>query len=96
MEVPTVHVGIKLEGVENWSLWRFQVREILIGLDLCEVVEGTNKIPVEGEEAIRQWKVCDAKARLTIVSRLSDRVMKLDMNCNTASEFWSKLLNVYD
>lgn len=87
--------GLTLEGSTNWNLWKFQVRVILNGLGLWSVVDGSIKKPT-GDEDHTKWLQKDAKAQSAIISRLSERVLRLVTACNSAAEIWMKLESVYE
>lgn len=100
----------KLQGVAEWSRWKFQIRVILNASELYEIVSGEEPQPVnariddETEDeanvryvaALREWKKKDNKAQKYIATTVGSQPLIHIMNYNTAKEMWDKLHSVYE
>lgn len=100
MDTSTV---IILKGVENWNIWKFQMKVILKSKGVYEVIEGS--VPVKSQDdtdgqiylkVLSEHKKKDLKAQEIIVSRLEDAPMAHILTCDTAKEMWMKLCSVYE
>lgn len=99
MESERVNIE-KLEGVYNWPMWKFQMRQILEAAKLFDYVDGTNNKPTVADAnyatEIVIWKDSDAKARRTISIACGKQSIRLIMNCGTAAEMWTALASTYE
>ena len=95
----------KLQSIEQWAMYKFQIRVLMNASDLWEIVSGDEAIPVIGgvikTEAdlaipIKEWTRKDRKAQKIIVMSVGNQPMLHIMNCTTAREMWIKLENVYE
>lgn len=96
--------AVKLKGVENWGIWKFQVEVLMSVNDVITVVDDTFENP--GPEIptttqadivrINSWKKLDGAARRIIVLTVSENVLIHIINCKTAKEMWKKLHKVYE
>lgn len=86
---------LKLNGAENWSVWRFQTEVILRGRGLLELTQGKEVIP-EDEDKKRAWLKNDAKAQELIVTRMETGPITHLLTCTSATDMWTKLKSVYD
>lgn len=90
----------KLEGVHNWSMWKFQMRQILEAAELFDYVDGTTDKPIIASvnyaKEVVTWKKADAKARRTISIACGKQSIRLIMNCETAKEMWTALKSTYE
>lgn len=90
----------KLEGVHNWSMWKFQMRQILEAAELFDYVDGTTDKPIVASvnyaKEVVTWKKADAKARRTISIACGKQSIRLIMNCETAKEMWTALKSTYE
>ncbi|KAK9685136.1 Integrase core domain [Popillia japonica] len=80
----------------NWNVWKFQIKVILMAKDLYDIVNGTDKQPIEGAELIAKWKLRDAKAQEALVTRMEEGPLAHIMQCPFACEMWKKLESIYD
>lgn len=85
----------KLDGLSNWSIWKFQVKVILKALEVYGIVDGSVVKPEEDADK-EIWEKKDAKAQSVIVTRLSQKVMLQVMNCETSKDIWDKLHTIYE
>lgn len=94
----------KLQSVEKWPMYKFQIRVILKANELWEIVSGESKKPEkkEGEkqdifdENLKVWNLNDSKAQKYIVTSLGYEPTLHVMNCGSASEMWATLETVYE
>lgn len=78
----------KLNGPENFQVWKFQITIMLRANDLLGIVQ-------EEPQDTVMWKKKDANAQRIIVLLLDKKPLMHILNCNTAREMWTKLSNVY-
>lgn len=87
----------KLNGVESWTLWKFQIRVILRASDLWGIVDGTIRKPSEtSTNELKLWKANDAKAQKIIVVAIEEEPLMHIINCETAADMWSVLESIYE
>ncbi|KAL7288350.1 hypothetical protein TKK_0017683 [Trichogramma kaykai] len=84
---------------ENFQLWKFQVRNILVAHDLLEIVEGTEKKPestATNAAAVKSWIKSNAEAMFVLSSSIEYSHLQYLITCNTAAEMWSKLSSIHE
>uniref|UniRef100_A0ABD2WIJ6 Copia protein n=1 Tax=Trichogramma kaykai TaxID=54128 RepID=A0ABD2WIJ6_9HYME len=86
---------------QNFQLWKFQIKTILVAHDLLDIVEGATVKPVStstnaNEAAIKAWVKSNAKAMFVISSSIEYSQLDYLINCTTASEMWIKLSNIHE
>lgn len=97
----------KLEGAQNWLVWKLQIELVLEHHEVLEVVTGELKKPVAIDPvtfetqvvynaAMKEFKKKDTTARLIIIKGLNDANLQLVNTCTSASEIWEKLLAIYE
>lgn len=86
---------MKLEGTNNWNIWKFQTTVLLRGQGWLDVVEGRALKPEDPTERII-WENKDAKAQTLLVTRMTEKVMLHIISCSTSAEMWRKLQSVYE
>lgn len=86
---------IKLEGIKNWNVWKFQTMVLLRGQNLINVVEGKD-VKGQGSEEQKTWETQDAKAQTMLVTRMTEEVMLHILSCTTAAEMWRKLTSIFE
>lgn len=98
----------KLKSIENWSVWKFQVRVILNSHDAWEVANGQRIRPVvpigvpnEGDLALYErnlaaWKKADAIVQKVIATSVGEQPMLHIINCASGQQMWQKLSDVYE
>lgn len=86
---------MKLEGTNNWNIWKFQTTVLLRSQGWLDIVEGKTLKP---EDPTKQsvWENKDAKAQTLIVTRMTENVMLHIISCSTSAEMWRKLQSVYE
>lgn len=97
----------RLQGAENWTKWKFRMKQFLESIDVYEVVSGDELRPVLAEDAeaaarsahttaLAAWKKKDAKARGMIAEYVAEQPIVHIMNCDTSKDMWTSLKNVYE
>lgn len=91
----------KLQGLEQWVTWKFQMRQILESYEVYDVVTGIELPPAESDrnqyaEKLAAWKKLDSKARRYISTALGKQPLLHVLNCTTANQMWTSLKNVYE
>lgn len=91
----------RLEGAQNWSKWKWQMRMHFDQYDLSPIIDGTRQAPILGidEPAVRalnEWRRDNAKAAALIASTLSQPVADLVMTQTNAKDIWDKLVSVFE
>ncbi|QRW12341.1 Copia-like polyprotein/retrotransposon [Ceratobasidium sp. AG-Ba] len=84
-----------LRGLENWRIWRVRMEVLLGELDLIEYVDGTKTQPSSGSSGLDDWLKSDRKACGIIRRCVNDNVMTNILACETSSEVWTQLKQLY-
>lgn len=95
--------GVKFDVLtkENYDTWRIQMRAVLIKNNAWGYASGTITKPeiVAGDDATKEasdkWTELDLKAQSDIVLAVNPSELKQIKNCQSASEIWTKLGNIY-
>ncbi|CAH2099402.1 unnamed protein product [Euphydryas editha] len=95
MDVNNTHNVMKLEGIRNWNVWKFQTTVLLRGQGWLDIVEGQTVKPKDATARVA-WESADAKAQTLLVTRMTEDVMIHLISCTTSAEMWRKLLSVYE
>lgn len=86
LTTPMIMASARLDGKKNWGVWKFQVKILLKGIGIFDVVDGTKVKPrTEQVKGLKIWMVNDAKAQSQIVSRTSEKVLTHLLTCETAA-----------
>lgn len=80
----------KLNGVENFQLWKFEITIVLKANELYDVT----KEPLAEQDAT--WHKKDANAQKIIVLSLGKKPLTHILNCETAQSMWIKLCSIYE
>lgn len=100
----------KLQGPENWAIWKFNTKITSLAKDInIEEVEreparltGTgDNIPTAAQmnaykEKLKIFKRMEATAQFVITSSLSLEAVLHVINCKTSRDIWTKLQEVYE
>lgn len=81
----------KLNGVDNFQLWKFEITILLKANELYGIV--TDSPPENVQET---WKRKDANAQKVIALSLNKKPLMHVLNCTTAHAMWSKLCTIYE
>lgn len=92
MEKHFEKLAFKLEGTNNWTTWKFQLRVLLQALELYDVVEKDALTKMASEDFIKK----DRKAQSLIVLNIHEKIMVHIINAKSASEMWAKLSTIYE
>ncbi|QRW07738.1 Retrovirus-related Pol polyprotein from transposon TNT 1-94 [Ceratobasidium sp. AG-Ba] len=85
-----------LRGSENWRIWRVRMEDLLGELELIKYVDGTKAQPSSGASGLDDWLKSDRKARGIIRRCVDDNVMTNILACETSSEVWTQLKQLYE
>ncbi|QRW08770.1 Copia-like polyprotein/retrotransposon [Ceratobasidium sp. AG-Ba] len=85
-----------LRGSENWRIWRVRMEDLLGELELIKYVDGTKAQPSSGASGFDDWLKSDRKARGIIRRCVNDNVMTNILACETSSEVWTQLKQLYE
>lgn len=80
----------KLNG-ENYFLWRFKLKLLLIDKDVWSTIVDTKPVPVTAE-----WTRSDQKAQTTIGLNVDDLQIHHIRDCKSTKEIWNTLQEVYE
>lgn len=98
----------KLKSIENWGIWKFQVRVILNSHGAWDVAIGSDVQPqAPGADATAEaraahvkdaarWKKADSMVQKIIATSVGEQPMLHIINCTTGREMWQKLADVYE
>ena len=91
---------VRLLGVENYQLWKFQIKIVLMSFDLFDIVSGATVLPVKLDAAfavrLNAWKKSDLHAQRIISSSITERPLMFIVNCQLSSEMWKKFEVIYE
>lgn len=86
----------KLRDSETFEIWNFQVVILFKANSLHKIVNGEEKYEnLTKEDEKKSWLKRDAKAQRIIVSTIDKKVLTHIMKCETATEMYTKLCNIY-
>ena len=88
----------KLKGPENWQVWKFVMKHVLLEKGLWEFVNGTAEGPGRGAtvEENLNFLMRGEKAITTIVLGMESKYIYLIATCDSAKEAWEKLENHFE
>lgn len=98
----------KLDGIDNWNLWKFQIKILLKSNEAWEVVNGKAlpTVPAAGasaedkkvyEKDLAAWhKGAHATAQKVIVTTISEQCMLHIISCDNAKSMWDRLIAIYE
>lgn len=94
----------KLRSVEQWPMYKFQVRVIMKASEVWEIVSGDSKKPEKTneqkqedfDELLKAWIKNDNTAQKIIVTSLGHEPLLHILKCETARDMWIKLETVYE
>lgn len=99
---------IKLRGLDNWAVWRFQTRVNLLAIEALGHVDGTNPRPSPPaqdadaatrrsyETLLREWSNIEGKAQRLIVTTLNEERMLHIMHCESSKDMWDTLKGTFE
>ena len=82
----------KLEGAENWSTWKFQMKHLLLAKGLWNFVDGTAELAEDADDqAQAEYNQKMQKAFSTIVLAVSTKQLYLVTSAESPQEAWEAL-----
>ncbi|OXU21164.1 hypothetical protein TSAR_005395 [Trichomalopsis sarcophagae] len=97
-----------LKNIENWGIWKFQMRVMLTSHEAFDVVNGTLSKPTppddDASQAVKTKNNTDLKeftkkdgiAQKYIVTTMERQPMTHILSCETAKAMWDKLFAIYE
>ncbi|QRV97829.1 Copia-like polyprotein/retrotransposon [Ceratobasidium sp. AG-Ba] len=85
-----------LRGSENWRIWRVWMEDLLGELELMEYMDGTKAKPLAGASSLADRQKSNRKAHGIIRRCVDDNVMTNILACETSSEVWNQLKQLYE
>ncbi|KAK9727468.1 hypothetical protein QE152_g19139 [Popillia japonica] len=107
MEGLKFHVD-KLEGANNWTDWKFQVRIVIQSAGCMSAIQGNIKYPeapattasekelADCNKALNAAQKVEYDAQAIIVGSLSSQVRQLINMCKEAKEIWGTLHSIFE
>ena len=110
MEAELVKVS-KLKNAENWNIWKFQIRIMLISNSVLDIVKGdkAKPTPPSAEDVaanaaltaqyaknLEEWTKNDGIAQRIIATTVEKTPMLHIINLESAKEMWDKLHEVFE
>lgn len=107
MEVDQVKIT-KLKNIENWGIWKFQMRVLLTSHEVFDVVNGTISKPTtpgqgatadeetKYEKDLKEFTKKDGVAQKYIVTSMERQPMTHILTCESAEAMWDKLFAIYE
>lgn len=97
----------QLKGVENWSIWKFQIRVLMSASEVYQIATGAviqpqlKENPTEAEtsafqKVLKNLIKSDGIAQKLIITSISEKVSLYIINCITAHEMWIKLHDIFE
>ena len=87
--------NVKLYNGQNFHLWKFQLRAILLGQDLMGIVDGSVKKPTEADKQA-EWIRKDNQCISLLCKAVDESILEILMNCGTSHAIWEKLKLLHD
>ena len=77
----------------NFHIWKFQIRAVLLGCELMDVVDGTIPKPVDTAHAETKaaWRKKDNQAVSLLCQAIDESMLKHVTSCVTSKQIWDKL-----
>ena len=89
----------KLTGSDNWNTWKFNLKMLLMGKDLWNIVTGDEVLPSDtevGEDRRRKYKRRDQLAMSLICLNVSESVQIYVRGAESAREAWNCLSDHFE
>ncbi|KAG5322669.1 POLX protein, partial [Pseudoatta argentina] len=77
---------------QNFQLWKFQVKTILLAHDFLDIIEGREAAPT----ALHARTKKDTKAKFILSSSMEYSQLEYLIRCSTAAEMWTKLSDIHE
>lgn len=82
---------ISSRHMDNYQIWKFQVKAFLIVHDIDDGVDGARVKPGEIDIELATWKKDDAKAMYFISSTVEPAHIESVLTSRSSHEMWTKL-----
>lgn len=87
----------KLEGADNYLLWKFQMDIMLTSAGLMPYCDGTAKQPpLEQVQETQKWTKLNANAQKFIITTVKPNVLVHLLTLKSAEEMYKKLSEIFD
>lgn len=87
--------NVKLYNGQNFHLWKFQLRAILLGQDLMGIVDGSVPKPTD-TVAQAEWIKKDNQCISLLCKAVAESILEILINCDTSKAIWDKLKLLHD
>lgn len=87
--------NVKCYNGQNFHLWKFQLRAILLGQDLMGIVDGSVPKPTD-TAAQAAWVRKDNQCISLLCKAVDESILEILMNCDTSKAIWDKLKLLHD
>lgn len=87
--------NVKCYNGQNFHLWKFQLRAILLGQDLMGIVDGSVPKPTDPAQQA-EWVKKDNQCISLLCKAVDESILKILMNCTTSKAIWDKLKLLHD
>lgn len=86
----------KLENMETFQVWNFQIKIFCKSSGLYEILIGELQLEVlTTEKEKNEWNKKDAQAQKLIITTIDKKVLTHIMTCETAAQMYKKLCDIY-
>lgn len=85
--------GISRFKGSNFHIWKFQMRAVLLGRDLMDVVDGSETQPLAtaAADVNAAWRKKDNQAVSLLCQAIDESMLKHITSCITSKHIWDKL-----
>jgi hypothetical protein len=94
MEQPKDLGNIERFNGKDFILWKYQMKALLQGKDLMNIVEGLETI--ENTADVVEWRKKDSQARSILCQAVDRKLLSNLLSCMTSVTFWDKLIVVHE
>lgn len=88
--------NVKVYNGQNFHIWKFQIRAILLGQDLMGIVDGSVPKPSNDPGAERDWMKRDNQCTSLLCKAVDESILEVLLNCTTSKAIWDKLKLLHD
>ena len=97
MEGTSAEFRVEKLTSDNFFSWKFNMRMCLIGMDLFDIVQGTETLPESASQEKKQrFKKRENQALAKICLNVSPSLQIYVRNAKTGKEAWESLLNRFE
>lgn len=81
----------------NWNIWKFQMRVVLIAKDLFVITNGDIQKPdVLKAAELKKYEIYNVRAQEVLLMCVESRPQSHILMCKTANEIWTKQKTIYE